>query len=174
MRVALFVFSSAIALSAVSSVHAQTLVSRYEPTEPIKLKIKSVDAFQQNLNITQSPLAQSLQQSSAGSVSSIVAQYPNGNVSVKGPLQTKSGQTQFIVSARDESSGKPLVIKPRDLSVTNNTNTFEYVLTPLDEAKLPSSVIVVMDASGSMAGVIGKVQNAASYLFDQLPEHMSC
>ena len=173
MKFARFSLVSAYALAVATAANAQ-IVSTLEPEDPVNLNVQSVKDFKKGYSAIQADAQSGNASLAFDPKNGVSVKVADGNVGLLGPWLTALGKLQYMVSLKDGQTGDALEITPDDISVFLNQQPAKYKFKSVKQAKLPSSVIVVMDRSGSMAGAIGKVQEAASYLFDQMPTHMSC
>ena len=174
MRQLLLLSVGMSALSVIPVYAQNSIQSELEPTEAIRNTINSVEQFQQDLNTASGtvPVAAAIDLSSGHVVSSRAQQ---GELSLRGPYLSPAGDPQYILSLIDENSGEPLEIRLDELEVKDQSNNpVEFQLETLPEAKIPASIIMLIDASGSMSKVMGRVLSSADKLYDKLPEHFHC
>ena len=186
MRKHLHCFASVAALSVISAqATAQTLVSRHEPTGEINLSIRSVEEFQSdmNLDIIDPDKAQSAVPAEVpkdGSTATdpatgVTVTATFGEVSIRSVHDDTTGHVSYVLGLRDKETGAALLIHEKEITVQDSSSTeLPFDLQPFDEAKLPASVIVLVDQSGSMSTVMDEVVQTANWLFDTLPDHISC
>ena len=140
-------FSVAAALIGASA-YAQTLNSTYAPGPDLKSSIASVEDFQKQLSLHSSAVAPNR----APEIQPILTS-PQGKVIIVSSHVTALGEPQMLISLIDEYTGKPLEIRPASINGRDSSGRkLELTIEPIDKMRIPSTVVLTIDASGSMDG----------------------
>jgi len=167
--------TAAISALLIGSVSAQVIESTLEPKAPVYLELTSVEAFQKSFNATDPVANASANTIVIDDEAGVAVQAVQGRLNLTNRHVTPDGRIQYIVSLIDEDSGAPLQIQSGDFAITDtNNNPVDFEVETFAEAKFPASVILLIDASGSMGGVMDHVLAQANTLFDRAPDHLHC
>ncbi|MDJ0922257.1 MAG: VWA domain-containing protein [Henriciella sp.] len=168
-----------------ASSDAQILVSDLEPKGEVNLSLTPVEQFQQDLDLygpqfgivehvskTGDPrLNRSVTDTNAGLT--FISRL--GDLSVKRIEDSADGEPRYVLSLKDGRTSMPRRMRPNDIHlIDQNANDVAFRLSPFTNTNLPVSVVIMLDASGSMNGYMPQVVSAANALYDELPEHFRC